>query len=41
VVHKLITAFGIRENCLSSGRSLLLYQFIKWVIKLDVIIVAG
>jgi hypothetical protein len=26
--------FGIRKNCLISGRSLLLYQFTKWVTKL-------
>jgi hypothetical protein len=33
--------FGIRKNCLISGRSLLLYQFTKRVIKLTVIIIVG
>jgi hypothetical protein len=33
VIHTLIL-FGIRKNCLISGRSLLLYQFTKRVIKL-------
>jgi hypothetical protein len=33
-IHKLIL-FGIRKNCLISGKSLLLYQFTKRVIKLD------
>jgi hypothetical protein len=33
--------FGIRKNCLISGRSLLLYQFTKRVIKLTVIIVTA
>jgi hypothetical protein len=31
--------FGIRKNCLISGRSLLLYQFTKRVTKLAVIII--
>jgi hypothetical protein len=30
---------GIRKNCLSSGRSILLYQFIRTMIKLTVIII--
>jgi hypothetical protein len=33
--------FGIRKNCLINGRSLLLYQFTKRVIKLTVIIIVG
>jgi hypothetical protein len=33
--------FGIRKNCLISGRSLLLYQFAKRVTKLNVIFVVG
>jgi hypothetical protein len=37
-VHKL---FGIRKNCLISGRSLLLYQFTKNVTKLTAIIIVG
>jgi hypothetical protein len=40
-IHKLIILFGIRKNCLISGRSLLLYQFTKRVIKLTVIIIVG
>jgi hypothetical protein len=39
-IHKLIL-FGIRKNCLINGRSLLLYQFTKRVIKLTVIIIVG
>jgi hypothetical protein len=39
-IHKL-NLFGIRKNCLINGRSLLLYQFIKRVIKLTVIIIVG
>jgi hypothetical protein len=39
-VHSLIL-FEIRKNCLISGRSLLLYQFTKRVIKLIVIIIVG
>jgi hypothetical protein len=39
-IHKLIP-FGIRKNCLISGRSLLLYQFTKRVTKLAVIIIVG
>jgi hypothetical protein len=41
VIHKLINYFGIRNNCLISGRSLLLYQFTKRVKKLTVIINVG
>jgi hypothetical protein len=33
--------FGIRKNCLISRRRLLLYQFIKRVIKLIVVIIVG
>jgi hypothetical protein len=33
--------FGIKENCLISGRSLLLNQFTSKVIKLSVIIIMG
>jgi hypothetical protein len=33
--------FGIRKNCLISGRSLLFYQFTKWAIKLNVVIIMG
>jgi hypothetical protein len=33
--------FGIRKNCLISGRSILLYQFTKRVTKLTVIIIVG
>jgi hypothetical protein len=33
--------FGIRKNCLISGRSLLLLQFTRQVIKLPVIIIVG
>jgi hypothetical protein len=36
---KLFVLYGIRMNCHSSGRNLLLYQFIKTVIKLTVIII--
>jgi hypothetical protein len=36
-----LIVFGIRKNCLISGRSLLLYQFTKKVIKLTVAIVMG
>jgi hypothetical protein len=31
--------FGIRKNCLISGRSLLLYQFTEMIIKLTAIII--
>jgi hypothetical protein len=36
--HISLTLFGIKKNCLISGRSLL-YQFIKWAINLTVIII--
>jgi hypothetical protein len=35
----LFVLYGIRRNCHSSGRNLLLYQFIKRVIRLIVIII--
>jgi hypothetical protein len=35
----LFLLYGIRRNCHSSGRNLLLYQFIKRVIRLIVIII--
>jgi hypothetical protein len=38
-IHKLFVLYGIRRNCHSSGRNLLLYQFIKRVITLIVIII--
>jgi hypothetical protein len=38
-IHKLIFLYGIGRNCHSSGRSLLLYQFIKRVTILTVIII--
>jgi hypothetical protein len=31
--------YGIRRNCYSNGKNVLLYQFIKWVIKWTVIII--
>jgi hypothetical protein len=34
IINSLIP-FGVRKNCLSSGRSLLLYQFARWAIKLS------
>jgi hypothetical protein len=37
----LSSIFGIKKNCLIKGRSLLLYQFTKRVIKLTVIIIMG
>jgi hypothetical protein len=40
VIHKLLL-FGIRKNCLITGRSLLLYHFLKKVTKLTVIIMIG
>jgi hypothetical protein len=33
--------FGMRRNCLISGRSLLLYQFTKHAIKLPVVVIMG
>jgi hypothetical protein len=41
VIHKLIIQFGIRKTCLITGRSVLLYQFTRRVIKLTVIIIVG
>jgi hypothetical protein len=38
-IHKLIILYIIRRNCHSSGRNLLLNQFIKRVIRLIVIII--
>jgi hypothetical protein len=38
-IHRLICVYGIRRNCHSSGRNLLLYQFIKRAIRLIVIII--
>jgi hypothetical protein len=38
-IHTLFVVYGIRRNCHSSGRNLLLYQFIKRVIRLVVIII--
>jgi prolipoprotein diacylglyceryltransferase len=35
----LLILYGIRRNCHSNGRNLLLYQFIKRVIRLNVIII--
>jgi hypothetical protein len=35
----LFLLYGIRRNCHSNGRNLLLYQFIKRVIRLTVIII--
>jgi hypothetical protein len=32
-VHKLVNLFGVRKNCLSNGRSLLLNQFTRRAIK--------
>jgi hypothetical protein len=37
--RNLFVLYGIRRNCHSSGRNLLLYQFIKRVIGLTVIII--
>jgi hypothetical protein len=37
-IHRL-TVYGIRRKCHSSGRNLLLYQFIKRAIRLNVIII--
>jgi hypothetical protein len=33
--------YGIRKNCMISGRSLLLYQFTRRAIKLAVVIIVG
>jgi hypothetical protein len=37
-INKLINLFGVRKNCLSSGWSLLLYEFTRTAIKKTVII---
>jgi hypothetical protein len=34
-----VIIFGVKKNCPSSGRGLLLYQFIGMAIKLNVVIV--
>jgi hypothetical protein len=34
-----LVLYGIRRTCHSNGRNLLLYQFLKWVIKWTVIII--
>jgi hypothetical protein len=41
VIRKLVDCIWIRKNCLISGRSLLFYQFIRWMKKLTVIIIIG
>jgi hypothetical protein len=38
LTYKLINFFGIRENCLISGRGLLWYQFTRKAVKLPVVI---
>jgi hypothetical protein len=35
----LFVVYGIRRNCHSSGKNLLLYQFIKWLLRLVLIII--
>jgi hypothetical protein len=41
-IYKLsLIVFGVRKNCLINGRSLLLYQFTRRVIKLTVVIIKG
>jgi hypothetical protein len=40
-IHKLLILFGIRKKCQSSERNLLLYLFVKLVIKLTVIVIEG
>jgi hypothetical protein len=40
-IHKLINSVWNKEECLSKGRSLVLYQFTKRVIKLTVVIIVG
>ncbi|PNF27158.1 hypothetical protein B7P43_G08536, partial [Cryptotermes secundus] len=40
-IHNLITSVWHKENCLISGRSLLLYQFTRRVTKLTVVIIKG
>jgi hypothetical protein len=41
VIHIFLISISKRKNCLISGRSLLFYQFTRWVIKLTVIIIVG
>jgi hypothetical protein len=38
-INKLITLLGIRKTCHSSGRNLLLYLFIKRVIRMTIVII--
>jgi hypothetical protein len=40
-IHKLIFLFGIKRNCLISGRSQSLYLFIKRVIKQTVVTIVA
>jgi hypothetical protein len=40
-IHKLINFIWNKEELPISGRSLVLYQFTKWVTKLTVIIIVG
>jgi hypothetical protein len=40
-IHKLINSIWSKENCLISGRCILLYQFTRRVIKLTVVIIVG
>jgi hypothetical protein len=40
-IYKLFILFGVRKNRLIGGRSLLLHQFTRWVIKLTVVIIVG
>jgi hypothetical protein len=40
-INSLLIVFGIRKNCLISGRSLLLYQFTRRAIKLTIVIIMG
>jgi hypothetical protein len=39
VIHNPLILFGIRNNCLISGTTLLLYQFTKKLIKLAAVII--
>jgi hypothetical protein len=41
VIQNSSLQFGIRKNCLISGRSLLLHQFTRWMIRLTLIIIMG
>jgi hypothetical protein len=40
-IHRFIVVHRIRRNCQSSGGNLLLYQFIKRVVRLILIIIEG